>query len=79
MWPYRLMPDHSGPTKLGEDGGEFKSEFSIAAVAPIGRGPAIGKRAGTGTARFLTGGTPHPVGPTSGCRASQRAGPLTNP
>ena len=35
-WPYRLMPDSSGPMKVGEARMFFKSVFSMVQVALIG-------------------------------------------
>ena len=40
MWPYRLAPDFSGPTKLGQDRVLFKYALLIARALPIGGAPA---------------------------------------
>ena len=49
-WPYRLMPDRSGPPKLGEARLHFKDGFSMS------HAPAIGLFALTRVAQQRTGG-----------------------
>jgi hypothetical protein len=77
VWPYRLMPDRSGPSKLGEAARLFKDAFSMGAeiaIEPIAlttaglhRGLRVSGRTGFGpTSGYAAPGTSDPGSPVVG-------------